>query len=77
MCLFKNGNITLINGICLFIASSRNGGEHLSAKLDGQYKRLRRIVGHGLAHKAQWHNKCTILVYARADFPFHERCLLK
>ena len=32
--------------MCIFVASSRNGGEHLSAKLDGQYKRLRRIVGY-------------------------------
>ena len=35
---------TLIHGMCLFGASSRNGGEHLSAKLDEQYKRLRRVV---------------------------------
>ena len=37
--------------------SSRNGGEPLSAELDGQYKRLRRVVGYCLAHKAQWHNE--------------------
>ena len=29
------------------------GGEHMSAELDEQYKRLRRVVGHCLAHKAQ------------------------
>ena len=49
--------------------SSRNGGEPLSAELDGQYKRLRRVVGYCLAHKAWWHNKGTILIYASADFP--------
>jgi len=41
MCVFKDG------------ASSRNGGEPLSAELDDKYKRLRRIVGYCLAHKAQ------------------------
>ncbi len=30
------------------------GGEPMSAELDGQYKRLRRL-GAKLAHKAQWH----------------------
>ena len=36
-----------------------------SAELDGQYKRLRRVVAK-LAHKAQWHNKRTIPIYASA-----------
>ena len=59
MCLFKNGNITLINGMCLFVASSRNGGEHLSAELDGKYKRLRRIVGYA------WRTKRSDIMSAR------------
>ena len=33
------------------------------------YERLRRVVGYCLAHKAWWHNKRTILIYASADFP--------
>ena len=32
------------------------------------YERLRRVVAE-LAHKAWWHNKGTILIYASADFP--------
>ena len=41
------------------------GGEIANAELDGQYKRLRRVVAK-LAHKAQWHNKWTIPIYASA-----------
>ena len=42
------------------------GGEQANAALDGQYKRLRRVVAK-LAHKAQWHNNGTILIYASAE----------
>ena len=38
----------------------------MSAELDEQYKRLRRVVAK-LAHKAQWHNKWTIPIYASAE----------
>ena len=62
--------------MCLFGASSRNGGEHLSAKLDDKYKRLRRVVAKR-AHKAQWHNERDVPIYARAEFPFHERRVIK
>ena len=41
-------------------------GEIANAELDGQYKRLRRVVAK-LAHKAQWHNKWTIPIYASAE----------
>ena len=37
-----------------------------------QYERLRRIVAE-LAHKAWWHNKGTILIYASADCLPRER----
>ena len=82
MCLFEaylyptvfiqERNKALINGMCLFKASSRNGGEHLSAKLDGQYKRLCRVVAQQ-AHKAQWHNERNVLIYARAECLPRER----
>ena len=64
-CAYKRSNHTensygkLINDVSSLKdgTSSRNGGEPLSAELDGQYKRLRRVVGYCLAHKAQWHNE--------------------
>ena len=37
----------------------------MSAELDEQYKRLRRL-GAKLAHKAQWHNERTIPFYVSA-----------
>ena len=45
---------------------SRKATTVASAELDGQYKRLRRVVAK-LAHKAQWHNNGTILIYASAE----------
>jgi len=42
-----------------------------------KYKRLRRVVGYCLAHKAQWHNERTIPIYVSAEFPFCERCFVK
>ena len=38
-----------------------------------QYERLRRVVGYYLAHKAWWHNKGTIPIYASADCLPRER----
>ena len=35
--------------------SSRKAASQGSAELDEQYKRLRRVDGHCLAHKARWH----------------------
>ena len=58
----------LINGLCLFGVSVRKANAKISAELDEMYERLRRVVAE-LAHKAWWHNKGTILVYASADFP--------
>ena len=49
--------------------TSRNGGEQISAEQDDKYERLRRVVGYCLAHKAWWHNKGAITIYASADFP--------
>ena len=37
-----------------------------SAKHDGKYKRLRRVVAKP-AHKAQWHNEGNAPIYARAE----------
>ena len=42
-----------------------------------QYERLRRVVGYCLAHKAKWHNKGTILVYASAACLPRERRIIK
>ena len=39
---------------CAYSECEPQGGEIASAELDGQYKRLRRVVAK-LAHKAQWH----------------------
>ena len=51
---------------CAYSECEPQGGEIASAELDGQYKRLRRVVAK-LAHKAQWHNNGTILIYASAE----------
>ena len=65
MCDFKDGT------------SSRNGGEQISAEQDDKYERLCRVVGYCLAHKAWWHNECTILFYASADIPSSSDVWLK
>ena len=51
---------------CAYSECEPQGGEIASAELDGQYKRLRRVVAK-LAHKAQWHNNGTVLIYASAE----------
>ena len=56
----------LINGMCLFEVSVRKANAEISAELDEMYERLRRVVGYCLAHKAWWHNECTIPIYASA-----------
>ena len=60
----------LINGLCLFEDGTRaaTAASKSNAELDDEYERLRRVVAE-LAHKAWWHNKGTILIYASADFP--------
>ena len=46
-----------------------------SAKLDGKYKRLRRVVVK-LAHKAQWHNEGNAPIYARVECcPLRSSCV--
>ena len=56
---------------------SRKATTASNAELDETYKRLRRVVGYCLAHKAWWHNECTILFYASADFPSSSDVWLK
>ena len=68
---------TLIHGMCLFGVSVRKANAEISAELDEKYKRLRRVVGYCLAHKAWWHNKGTIPIYASADFPSSSDVWLK
>ena len=45
---------------------SRKAATVSNAELDDKYERLRRVVAE-LAHKAWWHNKGTILIYASAE----------
>ena len=47
-----------------------------NAELDEMYERLRRVVAE-LAHKAWWHNKWTILIYASAACLRRERRIIK
>ena len=62
----KHIRSVLINGLCNFEdgtrAARRRANERRARRL---YERLRRVVAE-LAHKAWWHNKGTILVYASA-----------
>ena len=44
---------------------SRKATTVASAELDGQYKRLRRVVAK-LAHKAQWHKQRNAPIYVSA-----------
>ena len=66
----------LINGICLFGVSVHKANAEISAEQDDKYERLRCVVGYCLAHKAWWHNKGTILIYASAACLPRERCKL-
>ena len=53
----------------VYIGSERSQGERRDKRRARRlYERLRRVVAEP-AHKAWWHNKGTILVYASADFP--------
>ena len=63
--------------MCLFEVSVRKANAEISAEQDDKYERLRRVVGYCLAHKAWWHNECTILFYASADFPSSSDVWLK
>ena len=56
----------LIHGMCLFEVRAATAARKGSAELDRWYKRLRRVVAKP-AHKAQWHNKGTIPIYASAE----------
>ena len=56
---------------CAYSECEPQGGEIASAELDGQYKRLRRVVAK-LAHKAQWHGFQPICI---ANIPYAVRCL--
>ena len=63
--------------MCIFGASVRKANAKISAEQDDKYERLRHVVGYCLAHKAWWHNKCTIPIYASADFPSSSDVYLK
>ena len=59
----------LINGMCLFEdgIGAATAATVSNAELNDLYERLRRVVGYCLAHKAWWHNKRTIPIYASAE----------
>ena len=61
----------------VLILSERSQGERRDKRRAWRlYERLRRVVAE-LAHKAWWHNKGTILVYASADcLPRERRTIL-
>ena len=54
MCLFEDG------------IGAATAATVSNAELNDLYERLRRVVGYCLAHKAWWHNKRTIPIYASA-----------
>ena len=46
--------------------TSRKAASQASVELDEKYKRLRHSIAKP-AHKAQWHNKGTMLIYASTE----------
>ena len=69
----------LIHGMCNFEdgtrATRRRALERRAGALVCVVQATAPCCWPRLAHKAQWHNERTILIYASADFPPCERCL--